>query len=114
MPAPNGVIAVSPVVVNVSCGLIPKALATTWETEVSWPWPPGASQKKATENIFNKKKIPYRSFYILKKDEEQLGVLFTFFVLETILLSKFLKINPFDQPAVENIKKTTKNILLKI
>ena len=73
-----------------------------------------SSQKKATENIFNKKKIPYRSFYILKKDEEQLGVLFTFFVLETILLSKFLKINPFDQPAVENIKKTTKNILLKI
>jgi len=41
-------------------------------------------------------------------------VLFTFFVLETILLSKFLKINPFDQPAVENIKKTTKNILLRI
>ena len=73
-----------------------------------------SSEKNATENIFSKKKIPYRSFYILKKDEEQLGVLFTFFVLETILLSKFLKVNPFDQPAVENIKKTTKNILLKI
>ena len=72
------------------------------------------SQKKATENVFIKKKIPYRSFYILEKNEEQLGVLFTFFVLETILLSKFLKINPFDQPAVENIKNTTKNILLKI
>ena len=73
-----------------------------------------SSQKKATENIFNRKKIPYRLFYILKKNEEELGVLFTFFVLETILLSKFLKINPFDQPAVESIKKSTKNILLKI
>ena len=66
------------------------------------------------KNIFNRKKIPYRLFYILKKNEEELGVLFTFFVLETILLSKFLKINPFDQPAVESIKKSTKNILLKI
>ena len=72
------------------------------------------SQKRATERIFNKKKIPYRSFYILKKNEEQLGILFTFFVLEIILLSKFLKINPFNQPAVESIKKSTKNILLKI
>ena len=30
-----------------------------------------------------------------------------------ILLGKFLKVNPFDQPAVETIKKRTKNILLK-
>ena len=73
-----------------------------------------SSQKEATENVFVKKKIPYRSFNILEKNEEQLGVLFTFFVLETILLSKFLKINPFDQPAVESVKKMTKNILLKI
>ena len=73
-----------------------------------------SSQKKSSENVFIKKQIPYRSFYILEKNEEQLGVLFTFFVLETILLSKFLKINPFDQPAVESIKKSTKNILLNI
>ena len=70
------------------------------------------AQKKATEKIFMKKKISFRSFDILKKDEEQLGIMFTFFVLETILLSKFLKVNPYDQPAVENLKKTTKNILL--
>ena len=30
------------------------------------------------------------------------------FILETILLGKALKINPFDQPAVELIKNETK------
>jgi len=32
-------------------------------------------------------------------------------MLETILLGKLMKINPFDQPAVELIKKETKRIL---
>ena len=40
------------------------------------------SQFKATENIFRKKKIPFRSFYIKKRSEETLGELFTFFILE--------------------------------
>ena len=69
------------------------------------------SQKRATENIFLKKKIPFRSFEILKRDEKTLGELFTFFILETILVAKVLKINPYDQPAVELIKKETKKIL---
>ena len=46
-----------------------------------------------------------------KKNEETLGELFTFFMLETILLGRMMKINPFDQPAVELIKKETKKIL---
>ena len=46
------------------------------------------SQKKATENIFRKKNIPFRSFEINKRDETTLGELFTFFILETILLGK--------------------------
>jgi glucose-6-phosphate isomerase len=37
--------------------------------------------------------------------------LFTFFILETILLARALNINPYDQPAVELIKKETKKIL---
>ena len=69
------------------------------------------SQKRATENIFLKKRIPFRSFEILKRDEKTLGELFTFFILETILVAKVLKINPYDQPAVELIKKETKKIL---
>jgi glucose-6-phosphate isomerase len=32
-------------------------------------------------------------------------------MLETILLGKLMKLNPFDQPAVESIKKETKKIL---
>jgi glucose-6-phosphate isomerase len=70
------------------------------------------AQKKATEIIFKKKNIPFRSFEIKKRDEKTLGELFCFFILETILISKALKINPFDQPAVELIKKQTKKILL--
>ena len=69
------------------------------------------AQKQATENVFNNKKIPFRSFEILKRDEKTLGELFTFFILETILLGRALKINPFDQPAVELIKIETKKIL---
>ncbi len=70
------------------------------------------AQKKATENIFKKKNIPFRSFEIKKRDEKTLGELFTFFILETILLGKCLNINPFNQPAVELIKKETKRLLI--
>ena len=69
------------------------------------------AQKQATENVFKNKKIPFRSFEILRRDENTLGELFTFFILETILLGRALKINPFDQPAVELIKTETKKIL---
>ena len=70
------------------------------------------AQKKATETVFKKKNIPYRSFEIKKRDEKSLGELFCFFILETILIGKALNINPFDQPAVELIKKETKKILI--
>jgi len=40
-----------------------------------------------------------------------LGELFCFFILETILLGKALNVNPYDQPAVETIKKETRKIL---
>ena len=69
------------------------------------------AQKKATENVFSKKKIPFRSFEILKRDEKTLGELFCFFILETILIGKSLNLNPYDQPAVELIKVETKRIL---
>ena len=70
------------------------------------------AQKKATEFVFKKKNIPFRSFEIKKRDEKTLGELFCFFILETILVGKSLKVNPFDQPAVELIKKETKKILI--
>ena len=71
------------------------------------------AQKKATENVFRKKNIPFRSFEIKTRDEKTLGELFCFFILETILLGQSLKLNPYDQPAVELIKKETKRQLIK-
>jgi glucose-6-phosphate isomerase len=70
------------------------------------------AQKKATENVFIKKNIPFRSFEIKKRDEKTLGELFCFFMLETILIAKLLNIDPYDQPAVELIKKETKKLLI--
>ena len=70
------------------------------------------SQKKATEKVFIKKNIPFRSFEVMQRDEKTLGELFCFFILETILLGRALKVNPYDQPSVELIKKETKKILI--
>ena len=69
------------------------------------------SQKLATEKVFLKK-FPFRSFEIITRDEKTLGELFCFFILETILIGRALKINPYDQPSVELIKKETKKILI--
>jgi len=71
------------------------------------------SQKIATENVFRVKKIPFRSFYIKKRDEKTLGELFCFFTLEVILLSHLLKVDPLNQPEVELVKKETFKILKK-
>ncbi len=70
------------------------------------------AQKKATENVFINKNIPFRSFEVKKRDEKTLGELFCFFILETILIGKALNLNPYDQPAVELIKKETKKLLI--
>ena len=70
------------------------------------------SQFVATQNVFKKKNIPFRSFFVEKRNEETLGELFTFFILETILLGKAFGINPYDQPSVELIKIETKKILI--
>ena len=69
------------------------------------------AQKKATENVFKNKNIPFRSFEIFKRDEKTLGELFCFFILETILLGEAMNINPYNQPSVELIKDETKKIL---
>ena len=67
-------------------------------------------QKNATENVFRVRNIPFRSFTLKKRDEKTLGEIFCYFILETILLGRALKINPFDQPSVELIKKETKKL----
>ena len=70
-----------------------------------------SAQKNATKKVFLKKKIPFRCIQVQKRSEETLGELFSFFILETILLGKLMKINPYNQPSVELIKKETFKIL---
>ncbi len=70
------------------------------------------AQKQATQKVFNKRKIPFRSFEIKRRDEKTLGELFCFFMLETILLGRCLNLNPFDQPAVELVKTKTRKLLI--
>jgi len=70
------------------------------------------AQMFSIQNVFKRKKIPFRSFEVLQRNEQSLGEIFCFFILETILLGRALKVNPFDQPSVELIKKETKKILL--
>ncbi|MAR79245.1 MAG: hypothetical protein CMM18_03335 [Rhodospirillaceae bacterium] len=50
---------------------------------------------------------PYRVILLDDLDEFTIGQLFTHFMLETILTSELLDLNPFDQPAIEKIKKDT-------
>ena len=69
------------------------------------------TQCEVTKNIFKKKRIPYRSFIFKKNDESELGTVFIFFILETILLARLMNVNPYDQPSVEQIKIETKNFL---
>jgi len=69
------------------------------------------SQKKALIKVLQKKNIPFREFKINKINEEILGELFSYFMVETALVGKLIGINPFDQPAVEEVKILTKQYL---
>ena len=69
------------------------------------------AQKNALIQVLKSKKIPYKEFIINKKNEETLGELFSYFITETVLIGKLLGINPFDQPAVEEVKILTKKYL---
>ena len=69
------------------------------------------AQKNALILSLKKNKIPFREFKIKKVNEEVLGELFAYFILETIIVGKLAGINPFDQPAVEQVKINTKRML---
>ena len=70
------------------------------------------SQKNAFIEILKKNRTPFREIVIKKFDENTLGKLFLLFIFETIALGKMMKINPFDQPAVEKVKVLTKKFLI--
>ena len=70
------------------------------------------AQKNALVKVLKKNKIPYREFVINDYSEQTLGELFSYFILEIAIIGKLSKINPFNQPAVEQIKINTKKILI--
>ena len=69
-----------------------------------------SAQFIATQNVFNKN-IPFRTF-IVNKRMKKLWANYLFFMLETILVGKAMGVNPYDQPAVELIKKRQKVVNL--
>ena len=69
------------------------------------------AQKNAVIKMFKKKNIPYLEFTVNKKNEETLGELFSYFIMETALVGRSIGVNPFDQPAVQEVKILTKKYL---
>ena len=69
------------------------------------------AQKNALIKSLKRKNIPFREFKIKKINEQSLGELISYFILETIIIGKLTNINPFDQPAVEKVKLDTKKLL---
>ena len=69
------------------------------------------AQKNALKKTFLTNSIPFREIHIKSLNEETLGELFSYFILETILVGKLINVNPFNQPAVEEVKINTKKIL---
>ena len=70
-----------------------------------------SAQTNAFIRILKKKNIPFRVFQIKDFNETTLGELFSYFMIETAIIGKLLNINPFDQPAVEEVKISTKKLL---
>ena len=57
------------------------------------------------------KKIPFRELVIKDKTEEAIGELLSLFMIEIAMVGKTININPFNQPAVEELKVVTKKLL---
>ena len=70
------------------------------------------SQKNAFLKVLKKKNIPYRDIKIKNFNEKTFGELFYFFILETAIVGNLTNINPFNQPAVEQVKIFTKDLLI--
>ncbi len=71
-----------------------------------------SAQKNAVIKTLKENNIPFREFVMNFRNEKVLGELFAYFMLETAIAGKIAKINPFDQPSVEQIKNYTKKILI--
>ena len=69
------------------------------------------AQKNAVIKSLKDKKIPFREFKIKSFTEETLSELFSYFMTEIVITAKLANVNPYDQPAVEQVKLDTKKLL---
>lgn len=70
-----------------------------------------AAQSRAMVETFARNGIPVRTLHIDALDEASLGELLMHFMLETIITAHLLRVDPFDQPAVEEAKVLAKKYL---
>jgi glucose-6-phosphate isomerase len=71
------------------------------------------AQEKATIETLAKKRLPVRVMEIPNLEEETIGALFMHFIMETVNIADLLKVDPFNQPAVEEGKILAKTYLLE-
>jgi glucose-6-phosphate isomerase len=70
-----------------------------------------AAEAQATADTLAKHKRPVRTLRIGEPDEATIGALMMHYMLETILTAALLKVDPFDQPAVEEGKVLARRYL---
>ena len=69
------------------------------------------AEQKATIDSFKSNKFPYREIHLRDINEFSIGRLMAFSMMETIAACVYFEVDPFDQPAVEQGKRLTKQYL---
>jgi glucose-6-phosphate isomerase len=70
-----------------------------------------AAQGRAMADTLARNGCPVRTIHVEKLEEHSLGALLMHFMLETIVAAHLLRVDPFDQPAVEEGKILAKKYL---
>ncbi|MFH1720059.1 MAG: hypothetical protein ABH856_00400 [Patescibacteria group bacterium] len=71
------------------------------------------AEKKATAKVLTEKKCPNATIVLPKLDEEHMGQLMFALEAQVALCGELYKVNAFNQPGVEKVKKLTKKLLGK-
>ena len=66
---------------------------------------------EATKHALIERQLPVRSISLKDLSARSVGVLVAYSMLEIITLCNMMKVNPFDQPGVELIKRESKRLV---
>lgn len=69
------------------------------------------AEQQATADTLSAKGCPVRLFRLPEVKEESFGALLMHFMIETIIMADLMGVNAFDQPAVEDGKQRTRDLL---